>query len=244
MSDQNNSKNFDCFQQDGLDYLYSLEPTQNNLFWAGNFNDGTTESPDEFPNAQFRIQSVGFQLPSLEFEEIKPLKVQVLKSIKTTQEVSITWIEDVYRSVERYHLNWLGCWYNRRFDCVVTGPKGKFRKLDIYLFHYNGLVNNIDNPNSGVPSITLPKTEQIAHITLSGLAPKSIGEMKFEMGNSGAEGTKSITYIVNKVDIEYAANLSSGGGEVSPGIGTGNNPEDNDLSSADASIPKNSRYTV
>lgn len=243
MSDQNNSKNFDCFQQDGLDYLYSLEPTQNNLFWAGNFNDGNitpNKGPgNEFPNAQFRIQSVGFQLPSLEFEELKPLKIQVLKSIKTIQEVSITWIEDVYRSVERYHLDWINCWYNRRFDCVVTGPKGKFRKLDVYLFHYNGLLN--ESINDGVPSIVQPKTEQIAHITLSGLAPKSIGDMKFEMGNSGAEGTKSITYIVNKVDIEYADKIGPESGQILPGIGTGSNLEDE--GKEDAKVNKG-RYLI
>lgn len=194
------------FQQDGLDYLYNLEPTQNNLFYVGEFNEGGTADKKkyEFESAKYRIQSIAFALPTFEFEELKQLKIQVFKSVQSTKEVTITWLDDVYKNVFRYHNEWQNCWYNRKYDCMVRGAKGKFRQCKVYLFHFK---DGQDGESS--PLLATPTVELLATITLGGLVPKSLGEFKLEMGSSGANNAMSISYIVNKVSIEWAKGLKS-----------------------------------
>lgn len=203
------NKDFLNFQQDGLDYLYNLEPTQNNLFWVGDFNDKKDGEPGhKFNNAQFRIQSLSFSLPSLEFEDQKQLQIQVLKSVTNTKEVTMTWIDDYAHSVQRYHLDWFRCWYNRELDCLVRGPAGKYRGCDVYLFHYTDAAEGDKKVAKSL--FATPQAQPIAKITLGGLAPKSLGEFKVEMGNSGADSAVSYNYAVNKIKIDWYADAIKG----------------------------------
>lgn len=196
------NKDFLNFQQDGLDYLYNLEPTQNNLFWVGDFNDKKENDPHyAFNNSQFRIQSLEFALPSLEWENHKKLQIQLVKSVTSTQEVTMNWIDDYAHSVQRYHQDWFNCWYNRELDCFVRGPAGKFRGCNVYLFHYTDAAAGDKKVAKSL--FATPQAEAIAKITLGGLAPKALGNMKFEMGTSGADGLIPYTYTVNKINIEW-----------------------------------------
>jgi hypothetical protein len=196
------------FQQHGLDYLYDLEPTQNNLFWAGNFSDhddttgadssDKTKNTRTFDNAQYRIRSIKLELPKLEFEEHKQLHINLIKSVTYTKQVTITWIDDVYRSVQKYHLDWYTRWYNRELDCLRCGTDGKFRGLDVVLFHYREA-----NTTLSSPLLTVPVPEPILRLRLRGMVPKDIGSIEFDMSNAGNDGALSITYALSLCSIDY-----------------------------------------
>lgn len=198
------------FQQDGIDYLYDLEPAENNLFWAGNFhcydtkNNAVGEKPlNRFANAQFRIKSLNFALPKLEFETIKQTHTRVLKSIAYPETMSITWVEDAYRSVKKYHLDWLNHWYNREFDCLRCGPRQKLRGLNIVLFHYVEGVEKFDNPLASAPV-----AQPILVINIRGMAPMDLGGIKLDTSDASPE-YPNITYSIQRASLFYWSDLMS-----------------------------------
>src|SRR5574344_1396889 len=98
------------FEYDGVNYIYDLEPAQNNLFWAGNFSSGNGDKGGEdykrreFSNSQFRIQSIAFNAPTLSFSsEPNVTHMEYLTGATLSKQVTITWLEDVYHSVQKYH---------------------------------------------------------------------------------------------------------------------------------------------
>ena len=212
------------YQQNGVDYLYDLEPTQNNLFWAGNFDEhnnaesqftihtgndvksaGVNLGKRPFSNSEFRIQSVDFKLPSLVFEhnKTKPLKMEVLDAVNFSNEISITFIEDVYHSVQKYHLDWLNRWYDRRRDVLRCGVDGKMRGLDVVLFHYVE-----SNASVTSPLDSMPVPEPIMMIRIRGMKVKDVGNLKVDASDTKA-GTISVNYSMNISEIYYAKNLMS-----------------------------------
>ena len=191
------------FEYDGVNYRKDLEPVQQNLFWAGDFWE---ENPDttldkkadswgrHFINAPFRITSVKLKLPRLDYEVHPFLKTAFLKSATYQNDVTVTWLEDVYRSVQKYHLDWAHRWYNRQYDVLRNGPQGKFRQLDLYAFHY---------VNSTGALLEAPVLEVLFRIKLRGLMPKTLGELTFDYATPGNETPVTCEYIASRILWEY-----------------------------------------
>ena len=209
-----NSNQLLTFEYDGTNYIYDLPPKQNNLFWAGNFceitsadtNDAVTPiANNRLENAQFRIQSVNFELPKIEYEENKILRLEYITKITVPHEVTITFLEDVYETIQQYHLKWFSNWYDRSRDCIPIGPTGKFRRLDIAKFHF---INNsgLTLGQGGIQDI--PSPEVICVYKLRGLMPKSLVPVKVAYGEDGNAETVSYTYSVIRASIEYNRHIT------------------------------------
>jgi hypothetical protein len=198
------------FEYDGVNYLYDLEPQQNNLFFAGNFNDGKEADGinGNFPflNAQFRIQKVTLKMPALKFETHPQLKVPLIKSVEFAKEVKIQWVEDVYHSVQKYHFDWLCQFYNRNADCLRNGSYGKFRKMDVVLFHYR---NSSDKNSEGDKYVESPYVEKVLSITLGGMIPEDYGVLDLDMKNDAGEQLVEISYKISKCYFLYNSALAS-----------------------------------
>jgi hypothetical protein len=207
------------FEYDGVNYLYDMEPPQNNLFWAGNFSSGAALSSGdntgytegfkkrEFHNAQFRIQAIDFSGPQFTFQDEPNIThMSYPKSVTLNKDVSITWLEDVYHSVQKYHMDWMTNWYDINTDCFTTGPAGKYRLLDLVLFHYVHSSKDMAEPVA----------QPIYLVTLRGLVPNGIGQFSYSMAGPG-ENTYKCTYKANYVCIFYnkaivgTAKTTSGG---------------------------------
>lgn len=194
------------FQQDGLDYLYNLEPTQNNLFWVGGFKNLNTDNKQNtmsdnsksLPNAQFRIQSINVGTNSLEFEFDERLKQNILSAVTVSNAVNITWIDDYRRSIQQYHLDWQNAWYDRKKDCLINGKVSeKFRSCSVVLFHY------IDGNDEDDPVLATPLAEPVVLLTLKGLAPTNAGIFDLNMASSGAGEAIGYDYVVNNIDVQF-----------------------------------------
>jgi hypothetical protein len=230
------------FEYDASNYLYNLPPKQQNLFWAGNFQIPRTDltghtfldprkpsataavpadkdpSPNhdayysKFDNAQFRIKSIQFQTPTLEYKHNPVLQTDLISGITIPREVTIVWEEDVYRSVQLYHLNWLKAWYNRDTDQFISGLSfSKIRNLDIVSFQYVNKAIHSTADNTTQTSMTVPFPEPILLISLLGLKPKTFGNFNFDYGNAGNDEGLSLTYAVNKVHISINKELVANG---------------------------------
>jgi hypothetical protein len=160
-----------------------------------------SNTPIPIGDVPFRIQEISFTSPSLEFDDLKTLHIDVVKSLTLNKSVTITWLEDAYRSVQTYHMNWFSRWYNRETDSFVTGITGKYKTLVIYGFHY---INASEMPNPESASLQVPLPEAIFKITIGGLRPLSFGDWKFSFSNTGNEDTLSITYRAERAIIQYS----------------------------------------
>lgn len=199
-------RNLQLFTNKGIDYLYNLETKQENLFWAGNFGElnRDRESKEDadgahfyvstsgdgsryMPDACFRIQGVEINLPTITFEENTLTHQSDFKSLNYNRQFNITWIEDVYRSISKYHMDWmLFGWYDRPNDCLKKGRKGKFRHLELCQWHwYNG------------------QPTPIFVIYFDRIRPCGTGgTWKFGMGSKG-EPTTTIPYTADSIQIIY-----------------------------------------
>jgi hypothetical protein len=191
------------FEYDGVNYRNDLEPKQNNLFWAGDFWEKNPDADGDhkadswarnFINAPYRIMSIKADLPKLTFERHKYLKAFTFKDTTYADTITITWLDYVYRSVQKFHLDWINRWYNRQFDVLRTGAGGKFKSATIYVFHY---------VNSSVSLLDIPTIEILFRVKLMGLVPKDIGSLEFDYANAGNETPTSIQYGCNKILWEY-----------------------------------------
>jgi hypothetical protein len=191
------------FEYNSVNYIYDLPPQQHNLFWAGNFT-GTVDSKEanKFDTAPFRIQSVKWELPKLNFETNKNMKIDVISGVEIPHEVTITWLDDVYHTVQMFHINWFNYWYNREADCFVSGIKGKFKKLNIVSFHYkNAVSNSLSSVSQSGQPAEMPIPEIICVYMLRGLAPKSLAPISFSYSDTGNEELVSYNYSVVRTGI-------------------------------------------
>lgn len=194
------TKTIEDFINFGPDYLYNLETKQENLFWAGSFGELDTASDSTkfknstegdgsryMPDACFRIQEVNINLPSITFAENKLTHASDFQDLNYNRTFDITWIEDVYRSITKYHLDWiLYGWYHRPSDALKTGPGGKFRHLEVCQWHW---FNGIPTP--------------IFVVILDKIKPQgSGGSWKFGMGQKGDPLVK-IQYVADEIQIVY-----------------------------------------
>lgn len=187
-------------QSNGIDYLYNLETKQENLFWAGNFcelnkddktihtSEGSGAGFRYMADACFRIQGVDLSLPKIDFEENKLTHAADFKSLNYSRVFSITWIEDVYRSITKYHLDWiLYGWYDRPRDCLKTGIDGKFRHLEICQWHWY----------NGAPT-------PIFIVSIDKIKPQNAGDkLSFNMKSPG-DPFITIQYVADEIQIVYA----------------------------------------
>ena len=199
------------YQYNGYQYLYNLEPQQLNYFAIDSFYDpyqkaegdtgaGTYDSPSTIipDKLQYRIEEIsGFKLPSLDIMESESaIRIDYVRGRKEKNNLlTLSWKEDVYQTVRRYHMNWMNRWHNNYLDCMVCGRKGKYRNLAVYLFHYKNM-----NDNTGVP---IMKAVPIALITFMGLVPKNLGEMKLSYSETGNTSSVNIQYQMNGMEIYF-----------------------------------------
>lgn len=190
-----NLKQFiNSFEYDEVNYLSDFEPFEGNLFWAGNFASGTTKGGDlvkrELDNAQFRIQSISLPSVTINYNSENTLNRTFFTGIQRSKQISITWIEDAYMSVSKYHHDWLSNWYDLAHDCFMTGLDGKYRMLDIYVYHYQSEFGTAHMD----PQVILK-------IELRGLVPQSVDYP--QLSTSGGNYTKTVTYTVGQCNIFY-----------------------------------------
>ena len=185
------------YEYEAINYLSDLEPYEGNLFWAGNFSSGSVTSSGtggdfqkrNLANAEFRIQSISLPSVSFNFTENQNLRRNFFTGITRTTEISISWIEDAYMSISKYHNDWLCNWYDLRHDCFIVGPAGKYRKLDIYLYHY------------AVQEDGTMKPQIIVQYKLAGLVPTSV---KYpDLNREGGNPILNINYKVGKCEAWY-----------------------------------------
>lgn len=198
------------YEYEAINYLSDLEPYEGNLFWAGNFSSGSVTldgtggdfQKRNLANAEFRIQSISLPSVSFNFTENQNLRRNFFTGITRTTEISISWIEDAYMSISKYHNDWLCNWYDLRHDCFIVGPAGKYRKLDIYLYHY------------AVQEDGTMKPQIIVQYKLAGLVPTSI---KYpDLNREGSNPILNISYKVGKCEAwynpDFLTNKQSGAG--------------------------------
>lgn len=199
------------FEYDGTNYIYDMPPAQPNLFWAGNMSSGlqgalkdslneTRSAQRLFHNAQFRIQSVSIEGIQLQFEPDQFLTHRdYLVGVNLGKSVTIEWLEDVYFSVKKYHMDWFNNWYDSYSDSFTTGPVGKFRQLDVVAFHYKQSKSIYEEP----------VVEPILLIALRGLVPTKVGDFTFGASQNGKQ-TVQMQYKVNHAMVFYNSALNDG----------------------------------
>lgn len=172
-------------EANGIDYLYSLEHGQNNLFFA-KFGD--------LDDSVFRISKINISSPTLNFERDNN-RLNRLKGAALPEDVSITWIEDAYRSVEQYHLKWLRNWYDFAADFIPIGAGGKFKTLKIYAYHYVNKNVSISGP--------LMDADSVVEITLLNCVPTNMGTgYDFDWSGGGVKEFTT-TYKFSQIYVNY-----------------------------------------
>lgn len=201
VSDNDFFKKFEIEQED---YVYDLEPQSNNLFYVANFEEVSNEKNTLF-NAQYRVQSI--EIPSLtyEYETDQITKIPLIKNGKSSYEVSITWLEDVYHSIYSYHEKWLDSWYDYRHNLLKVGPAGRFRKCSIVTYHYIKS-SDIFNPTY--------KAQPIMLIQLNGLVPKGLPSLKFSYSEDQSDQLLTLEYLCSGYNIVYNKDFADTNAEV------------------------------
>ena len=194
----------DRFQSDAIDYLYDLEPQSQNLFWVGYFCEASQGEDMEkaFYNAAYRIRKITIPMPKMEIDQNNILRAPIFKNANFTQEISIEWIEDVYHSVQKYHLDWFARWYNRQYDVLRCGVHGKFRKLLLVAYHY---------VNSDTDSlIEVPAVQPLMIFHVGGLIPLQLPDMTFDYSADQNETPLNMTYKCSRIQWVYSDKVGMG----------------------------------
>ena len=197
----NFNETLEQFEIDQIDYLYDVEPQSQNLFWVGHFTEGNDTKV--FYNSQFRIRSIKFPDLSFEMENNDLTKLAQFKSANYDRKVTISWFEDVYHSVQKYHEDWMDRWWNKTYDVLRCGVGGKFRKLDLVAYHRK----NLAEENSIMET---PEIEPLFVYSLSGMVPISINGMMFDYERDSNEELYTINYICSKIDLRFSNKIGLG----------------------------------
>lgn len=152
------------FQSDQEDFVYAYEDKAENLFWAGDFTGLT--------NAPYKIISLNWGGTELVWRNVPGTRKVAIDGLNNSNELTIRWRDDVFRSVQRFHTRWIhDNWYNPNDDALVSGnPGAKKKELLVVQFHY---VN-------GVPKVT-----NGFHFT--GIMPIGNGQHNFDYASSNSE---------------------------------------------------------
>lgn len=211
---ENFNETLERFETDQIDYLFDVEPQSQNLFWVGHFTQGGDLKT--FYNSQFRIRNI--KLPDLTFEmkNNELTKLAQFQSASYERKITISWFEDVYHSVQKYHEDWMDRWWNKTYDTLRCGVNGKFRKMDLVAYHRK----NTGNENS---IIETPEIEPLFVYEITGMVPINIPGMMFDFEKDGNDELFTATYICSKIDLRFSNKL---------GLGTNKNIYDNGDTSA------------
>ncbi len=202
LSDALTLEDLQDLQAAGLDFLYDLEPMQAGLFALVNFQDFsssefTSNNVYKLSNTAFRVQSVSFNdAPEFSFTTDPITRMPTLNDVKFDRNLTISYVEDVYHSIRKYHKDWMLKWYNPSMDVVRNGSQGKLRGCDIVVYHY------VDSDSSSVLS-SLPKVEPIMVYCLRGIVPKKLPQLKFDMKANKAIEMINIEYTFSRLVVRY-----------------------------------------
>jgi hypothetical protein len=194
----------ESYQSDAIDYLNEVEPQSQNLFWAGNFGEAFDgeKSEKQLFNAAFRIRKITIPMPKMDIEQQLETKAPIFKNANYTQTVQIEWFEDVYHSIQKYHLDWFSRWYNRKFDVLRCGIAGKFRQLVVTAFHY---VNS-----EKIQIIEMPKIQPIMAFRIGGMIPLGLPDMTFDHGGDMNDQPVAIEYRCGVIEWLYSDRIGIG----------------------------------
>ena len=193
MASTDTSRDYLGFEASGVEYLHNLEHFQNCLFYA---------KLDSKEDSKFRISRISFNSPTLSFEKNKNRLIEFTGS-SMPEEVTITWIEDAYRTVEKFHMQWLGAWYDFEGDFIKIGQLSKFKNLTISAYHYINKNNALSAP--------LMDAEEVVQFTLENCVPTNMGNSSIEFDwSQGGIKEFTTTYKFSKIIIaERGADAST-----------------------------------
>lgn len=181
----------------GSSYLYNLPTKQNNLFILKKFYDPYESEPGDISDLRFRLKkfdSVSNNL-SVDVSSLKAFRETTVSDIIQKKETNVEWIDDRHHTIERLHQNWLRSWYNPEKDCMVVGPKGKLRNIEIDLFCVDGSAESFGNPEL--------VGYLVATFVFRGCIPVVPTEETFKWGESGAGNTYNVKYAFQKCETNW-----------------------------------------
>lgn len=185
-------------QIEGSSWLYNLPTKQNNLFILKEFYDPyETERANDIKDLKFRLRkfdSVSNNL-SADSNSLKAFRETTVSDIIQKKETNVEWIDDRHHTIERLHQNWLRSWYNPEHDCMVIGPKGKFRNIVIDLFCVDGEVKSFGKPTM--------VGYRVAEFTFRGCIPIVPTEETYKWGESGSGNTYNVKYAFQKCEVKW-----------------------------------------
>lgn len=213
----------ESFQADAIDYLYDLEPQSQNLFYAGFFYEAHNSNQLEkaFYNAAYRIRSIDIPMPKMEIDQNNVLRAPIFKNVNYSQEITIEWLEDVYHSVEKYHIDWHARWYNRQYDVLRCGVGGKFRQLTVIAYHY------LNSDERSI--IETPKVQPIMMFSIGGLIPLDLPNIKFDHSSDQNDSPVSIRYKCGKIQWIYSNEIGVGSNTGSSIMGGANSVNNDNM---------------
>lgn len=179
------SNKIPLYERDVIDFLQELEAPSNNLFFASFIGRSFSDIP-------YRIAGIKVDSPSISYE-LNGNKQPVIKSADISDEISITWVEDVYRSVEKFHIDWLNNWYDFNADFLPIGPNGRFKSIELIGYHYKNIVNN----SSTIP---IMESEPTIWLRIYNLMPTKFSDngFNFKWGEA-SEHTITISYKFSEI---------------------------------------------
>jgi len=182
-------KDIPQYERNVIDFLQALEAPSNNLFFASFIGDSFTDIP-------YRIAGIKVESPSINYD-ITGNKQPIIKSAEYNNEVSITWVEDVYRSVEKFHIDWLNNWYDFNSDCLPIGTNGRFRSIELIGYHYKNVVKD----SSTIP---IMESEPIIWLRIYNLMPQKFSDSgyNFKWGET-SEHTITVNYKFSEMKPYY-----------------------------------------
>ena len=210
------SFDIDSLLQARINFLYNLEPAQDNMFICSPIVSngdsasivgyplttpiiGETENPialpaQTFQTASYRLYSAKFSLPKIKTEQFARIRKNMITGIEMNQTFTLEWIEDCFHSVRKYHHDWFNCWYYRESDSFKTGKTtGRYRSFHIYMYHIAHNNEQIVPHVWGVIDIRDAFPIDLGDITLSA-----------DSGNS----IYSCQYMANFIDLRFSDTTS------------------------------------
>jgi hypothetical protein len=204
------------FEWDGSSYIYELEPVSSNLFYAGFFYERAVSQDVEksaegvmgnglggggpLRNAPYRIVKVSINMPTLETETNPYTRVASIKSANRDFSVSISWRDDVYRTIQRYHYDWLNRWYDVRYDVLRCGIVGKYRRLSVIAYHFA-------TKQSKAQALDPPTPVPLFAVDIGGMMPENFGNITFDYNSDGNDSFLECKYRASKIAWLYNSDV-------------------------------------
>lgn len=186
-------------QLKGSSFLYNLPTKQNNLFILREFYDPyEIDQNKDIEHLKFRLKKFDSASNNLSTDanSLKAFREITVSDIIQKKETNVEWIDDRHHTIERLHQNWLRSWYNPEKDCMVIGPKGKFRNIVIDLFCVDGKIESFGKPEM--------VGYKVATFTFRGCIPVVPQEETYKWGESGSGNTYNVKYAFQKGEVQWS----------------------------------------